>query len=98
MTESETAGADSAGEWRVEVIGSTQRWIVNKPLIAIYWNGDKVGAVEHGGRFNFNIVADGDVRFKYSVRSAELSVKAGGDTTIQLSWDRLWGRLVAKAI
>ena len=97
MTANEMAESNGT-QSRVEVLGSTQRWLINKPIIKVYWNGDKVGAVQHGGQFTFEVVSDGEIRFKYSARSAELGVKSGGVTKIQLSWDRIRGRLVAQVV
>jgi hypothetical protein len=96
--ESSDPGIPESVKSRVEVIGSTQEGFVNKPTVKVYWNGEEVGAVQHGGRFAFEIASDGEVRFKYAFRSVKLRVKPGGVNKIQLSWDRTWGRLVAQVV
>lgn len=82
---------------RVEVFGSTQGGFVNNPAIAVYWNGVKVGTVEHFGRFEFEINGPGEIMFKYSFRSRKLRLEASQPVIrLQLSWDRTWGRLLAE--
>ena len=80
---------------QVEILGPTQTGFVTSPTIKVFWNGKQVGRVEHGGRFTFEIDTEGEVRFKYLFRSASLPIKASSRSRIQLSWDRVSGKLIA---
>lgn len=79
----------------VEIVGSTQTGFLNYPAVKVYWNDKEIGRVPHGGTFDFEIEADGEVRLKYSFRSARVAVKVSDPTKIYLGWDRTWGRLIA---
>lgn len=83
------------GKGRIEVIGSTQMGFAMRPTIKVYWNGQRVGSVAHGGSFGFDIETDGVVQFRHLFRSAKIRVKASRVATIHLSWDRDSGRLLA---
>lgn len=82
---------------RVEIHGSTQGGFVNNPTIGVFWNGKRVGAVEHFGSFEFEINGPGEIMFKYSFRSRKLKLEPNESVIrLQLSWDRTWGRLLAE--
>jgi len=79
---------------KVVVHGYTQWFLIN-PKVQIYWNGDRVGAVEKMVSMSFDVGGDGEVSFKSSMRSAaSVHVQAGRVTTIKISCDRVSEKLV----
>ena len=80
----------------VLVVASSQA-VITPPIVRVFWNGEEIGVVEHGGQFRFPIEAAGEVGFQYLFRKAKFQVQGVGVETIYLSWDRIWGRLLASA-
>ena len=81
----------------VVVLAWTQ-WFINDPRVQLLWNGRHVGSVTRGERAEFDIDGDGELTFKFGDRLRQLSISSGRVTTIQLRWDRTWGRLRAGII
>jgi hypothetical protein len=86
-------GVPISRESTVVVYGCTQQFAIN-PQVHVFWNGAPVGSVMKGDRISFDIVADGEVSLKSSMRSASVRVQAGRVTKIKISWNRFTGKMV----
>ncbi len=90
-------GAAEFLEGRVTVYGYPEVFAVN-PRVRIFWNGSEIGSVGRGGVFSFDIVDDGEVRFKVALRSTALLLFADDETEIELSLDRISGKVIARPL
>jgi len=93
----EMGGAAEFLEGRVTVYGYPEVFAVN-PRVRIFWNGSEIGSVGRGGVFSFDIVDDGEVRFKVALRSTALLLFADDETEIELSLDRISGKVIARPL
>lgn len=90
-------GAPAAVESKVIVAAPVQAFLVN-PKVIVYWGGKAVAKLARGQVAEVPIDRDGTMRFEASVRTAELAVGAGRVTRVQLGWDRISGKLVARQV
>ena len=84
-------------ESKVVVYGDTQQFLVN-PKVSVFWNGTPVGSVSKGESLTLNVLADGEISFKSSIRKASLRVSAGRVTNIKISWDRFTGKMIPQVV
>ncbi len=90
-------GAPVAVESKVIVASPVQAFLVN-PKVTVSWGGKAVAKLARGQVAEVPIERDGTMRFRASGRSAELTVRAGGVTRVQLGWDLISGKLVARQV
>lgn len=90
-------GVPIASASELVVIAPVQTMVGN-PLVKVTWQGREVGKVGRGQSLTLPVDKAGTVRFSANGRSAELAVKPGAVTRIQLSWARMSGKLHAERI
>lgn len=81
----------------ITVLGYTQAFAIN-PDVNIFFNDTFIGSVSRLGKFEFEAKVSGVIKFKCSFRSTKIQVESNKKTTIQLSWNRIWGTLVATKV
>jgi hypothetical protein len=81
----------------IEIYGYNEIYAIN-PDVRIFFNGNEIGRVSRLGKFSFEPQVDGMLVFKCSFRSAKVDVKANVPLKIQLSWNIIWGNLIASIV
>lgn len=95
LPESPPPRPEAVRRGRVEVNGSWQTGLARKPTVKIYWRGEYIGEVRHGGRCTFEIDGDGLLEFSSTFRRASLRIDGAQATVVQLAWHPTSGRLIA---
>ena len=78
---------------KVAVLGYRELFAIN-PSVKILWDGVVIGEVGREGRFECERHGGGTLKFKSSIRSANIEVPAGANVVVQLAWDRISGKLL----
>lgn len=86
-----------AVESKVIVAAPVQTFLVN-PKIVVTWNDREVARLRKGEVTTIPVDAGGVVGFKAGMRSATMEAHAGRVTRIQLMWDRVSGKLIAREV
>lgn len=84
-------------ESKVIVAAPVQAMLVN-PRVTVYLDGIEVAVLKRGEVAEVPLAQDGTLTFTASIRSAEIAVKFGAVTRVQLGWDRISGKLVAQIV
>ena len=79
---------------RLTVFGHDE-WFITNPKIEVYFNNVLLGTVSRDEVKTFNVNYPGVVRFKYSFRSAQIEMNSA-KMSVQLSWNRATGALIAE--
>ncbi|EAR24288.1 hypothetical protein A20C1_00335 [marine actinobacterium PHSC20C1] len=96
-TKSDQNDVHPEGTTKVTVLGYRERFAIN-PSVKIFWKGIVIGEVGREGRFECERQGGGTLKFKSSIRSADLEVPAGANAVVQLAWDRVSGKLLIHVV
>ena len=82
---------------KVAVLGYREVFAINSS-IKILWDAVVIGEVGREGRFECERDGGGTLKFKSSIRSANIEVPAGANVVVQLAWDRISGKLLVHVV
>jgi len=80
------------------IIHGYTAWYAVQPKIEVYIGDDLIGEVAYKDTFEFNVDEDCIIKFKCSVRKAEIKVYKDKLNKISLEFNRFTGSLKAKYI
>lgn len=78
----------------ITIFGYKEPFAIN-PSVKIYQNGKYIGSVNRNERFNLLLERDSLLEFKCSIRSTSINIPINNPQDIQLSFDRISGKLLA---
>lgn len=90
-------GVQIATESKVIVAAPVQAFLIN-PKILVTWNDQTVARLAKGEMVTIPVETEGRLTFSAGIRSASVEVRPGQITRIQLTWDRVTGKLLAREV
>lgn len=97
-TSSSSSAVTQRPEYTLTIDRASQMYLINPPIKATIDGSIRLN-IENGQTASINISAGNHtIEFKSSFRSTSLDIQISGDTLIEVSWNRITGKLVANVV